>query len=195
MGSPASTVLSHQDEYRLGAMVAKELRDQNALIEDPEVSEYINAVGDRLAAQSQDGARDFQFFVIKDSTINAFAVPGGYVFVHAGLFLATTSESELASVMAHEIAHVTQHHIARQLRAQSTQQMTSIAAMLGGDHPRGGQRRAGRRGRHRRRPGHVDSAADQFLARERVGGRPRGHRLSRRRGLRAERDGRRSSRS
>ena len=131
MGSPASTVLSHQDEYRLGAMVAKELRDQNALIEDPEVSEYINGVGDRLAAQSQDGARDFQFFVIKDSTINAFAVPGGYVFVHAGLFLATTSESELASVMAHEIAHVTQHHIARQLRAQSTQQMTSIAAMLG----------------------------------------------------------------
>jgi len=131
MGSPASTILSRQDEYRLGAMVTKELRDQNALIEDPEVGEYINGVGDRLAAQSQDGGRNFQFFVIKDSTINAFAVPGGFVFVHAGLFLATSTESELASVMAHEIAHVTQHHIARQLRAQSTQQMTSVAAMLG----------------------------------------------------------------
>jgi predicted Zn-dependent protease len=131
MGSPASTVLSRQDEAMLGAMVAKELRDQNVLIEDPEVSEYINSVGDRLAAQSQQGGRDFQFFVIKDSTINAFAVPGGYVFVHAGLFLATETESELASVMAHEIAHVTQHHIARQLRAQSTTNMTSVAAMLG----------------------------------------------------------------
>jgi predicted Zn-dependent protease len=131
MGSPAAAVLSHQDEARLGAMVTKELRDQNILIEDPEVSEYINGIGDHLAAQSQDGGRNFQFFVIKDSTINAFAVPGGFVFIHAGLLLATSTESELASVMAHEIAHVTQHHTARQIRAQSTQAMTSVAAMLG----------------------------------------------------------------
>jgi len=130
MGSPAATVLSQSDEYRMGAMVSRELRDQNALIEDPEVSEYVQSVGSRLAAQSPDGGRNFQFFVVKDGAINAFAVPGGFVFVNYGLVLATSSESELASVMAHEIAHVTQHHIARQIRAQSQQSITSTAAIL-----------------------------------------------------------------
>src|SRR5215468_124599 len=85
LGSPAATVLSQSDEYRLGAMVAKELRDQNALIEDPEVSEYINTVGMRLASQSAEGGRHFQYFVIKDTAINAFAVPGGFIFINAGL--------------------------------------------------------------------------------------------------------------
>lgn len=130
MGSPTETLISHSDEFRLGAMVARELRDQNALIEDPEVSEYLQTVGQRLASQSADGGRDFQFFVIKETSINAFAVPGGFVFLHEGLMLATTNESELASVMAHEIAHVTQHHIARQIRAQSQQAMASAAAIL-----------------------------------------------------------------
>src|SRR6266481_2653186 len=130
MGSPAAAVLSHTDEYRLGAMVAHQLRDQNALLEDPEVSEYLQSVGLRLASQSADGGRDFQFFVIKDPSINAFAVPGGFVFLHNGLVLATSTESELASVMAHEIAHVTQHHIARMIRAQSQQSIASAAALL-----------------------------------------------------------------
>ena len=130
MGSPSAAIISHTDEYRLGAMVARELRDQNALIEDPEINEYLQTIGQRLAAQSADGGRDFQFFVIKDPSINAFAVPGGFVFLHEGLVLATTTESELASVMAHEIAHVTQHHIARQIRAQGQQSMASAAAIL-----------------------------------------------------------------
>ena len=107
------------------------MRDQNALLDDPEISEYLNSVGDRLAAQSPDGAEEgFQFFVVKDSVINAFAIPGGFVFVNYGLILATNSESELASVLSHEIAHVTQHHIARAIRAQSQQSMTTMAAML-----------------------------------------------------------------
>jgi predicted Zn-dependent protease len=130
MGSPAAAVLSQSDEFRLGAMVARELRDQNALLEDPESTEYLQSVGLKLASQSTEGGKNFQFFVIKDSTINAFAVPGGFVFIHDGLVLATSTESELASVMAHEIAHVTQHHIARFIRAQSTQGMTSAAAIL-----------------------------------------------------------------
>jgi beta-barrel assembly-enhancing protease len=130
MGSPAAAVLSQSDEYRLGAMVAHELRDQNALIEDPEISEYINSLGQRLAAQSAEGGHHFQYFVIKDPAINAFAVPGGFVFVNEGLFLATTTESELASVLAHETAHVTQHHIARMIADQSKQSITSVAAVL-----------------------------------------------------------------
>ncbi|MGN6452768.1 MAG: M48 family metalloprotease [Steroidobacteraceae bacterium] len=130
LGSPASAVLSQTDEYRLGAMVTKELRDQNALIEDPEISEYINGVGQRLASQSAEGGRHFQYFVIKDPVINAVAVPGGFGFINAGLVLATSTESELASVMAHETAHVTQHHIARMIADQSKQSITSVAAVL-----------------------------------------------------------------
>src|SRR5437773_10593083 len=130
MGSPAAAVLSRSDEYRLGAMVAHQLRDQNALLEDPEVSEYVNGLGLRLASQSAEGGRGFQYFVIKDPAINAFAVPGGFVFIDAGTVLASSSESELAGVMAHETAHVTQHHIARMIRAQSQQSITSAAALL-----------------------------------------------------------------
>src|ERR1700741_519950 len=131
MGSPAETVLSRSDEFRLGAMVAKELRDQNVLIEDPEVSEYINDVGKRLASQSEMGGEYFHYFVIRDDTINAFAVTGGYVFFNSGLVLATESESELAGVMAHETAHITQHHTARMLADQSRQSLPTAAAMIG----------------------------------------------------------------
>ena len=131
LGSPAAAVLSQTDEYRLGAMVARELRDQNALIEDPEVSEYINNIGQRLASQSAMGGENFHYFVIKDTTINAFAVSGGFVFINAGLVLATSSESELAGVMAHETAHITQHHIARMLADQSKQSLTTVAALIG----------------------------------------------------------------
>ena len=130
LGSPAAASISKSDESQYGAMVAKQLRDQNALIEDPEVTEYLNSVGTKLAAQSPDGSRGFQFFAIKDPVINAFAVPGGFVFINYGLVLATRSESELASVMGHEIAHVTQHHAIRAIHAQSQQALTSAAAIL-----------------------------------------------------------------
>jgi predicted Zn-dependent protease len=131
LGSPAAAVLSQSDEYRLGAMVAKELRDQNGLLEDPEVSEYINGIGQRLASQSAMGGGNFHYFVVKDTSINAFAVTGGYVFINAGLILATSTESELAGVMAHETAHITQHHIARMLADQSKQSLATAAMMIG----------------------------------------------------------------
>ncbi len=130
LGSPSAAAISKSDEMQYGASVAHQLRDQNGLIEDPEVSEYLNNIGSKLAAQSPDGARGFEFFVVKDPVINAFAVPGGFVFVDYGLVLATRNESELAGVMAHEIAHVTQHHIARAIKAQSQQAITSAAAVL-----------------------------------------------------------------
>jgi predicted Zn-dependent protease len=131
LGSPAAKVLSKTDEFYLGAMVAQQLRDQNELLEDPEVIEYINGIGQRLASQSAMGGEYFHYFVIKDTTINAFAVSGGFVFINAGLVLATSTESELAGVMAHETAHITQHHIARMLADQSRQSLATAAAMIG----------------------------------------------------------------
>ena len=130
IGSPASAVLSGTDEYQLGAMVIHQLRQQNAIIEDPEITEYLNAVASRLATQTPDGAPHFQLFAVRDDAINAFALPGGFICINAGLIVQTRTESELAGVMAHEMAHVTQHHIARAIRAESQQSLTTAAAML-----------------------------------------------------------------
>ena len=130
IGTPANTVLTTDDEFQIGAMIVRGLRDAGRILEDPEITEYVQSVGSRLASHAQDGRHRFQFFVVKDSSINAFALPGGFIGVNAGLVLATHNESELASVLAHEIAHVTQRHIARGIQAQSRASIVSTAAML-----------------------------------------------------------------
>jgi beta-barrel assembly-enhancing protease len=99
-------------------------------MEDPEVDEYLQSLGSRIAAQAQDDGQPFQFFAVAEPNINAFALPGGFIGVNQGLVLATANESQLASVLAHEIAHVTQRHIARTVRAQSRQSLASAAAIL-----------------------------------------------------------------
>jgi predicted Zn-dependent protease len=130
IGTPADTALTQNDEYQIGLMVIKGLRDAGQILEDPETTEYLQTVGSRLATHASDGHVPFQFFLVKDRSINAFALPGGFVCVNAGLVLAAGNESELAGVLAHEIAHVTQRHIARGLRAQSKSSMVSAAALL-----------------------------------------------------------------
>jgi predicted Zn-dependent protease len=130
IGSPAQATLSLEDEYQIGRMIVRGLRDQDQILEDPEVAEYIRSLGLKLSSQAHDGAQRFNFFMTKENTINAFALPGGFIGVNAGLFLETKNESELAGVLAHEIAHVTQRHIARSIAAQSRQSLVSTAAML-----------------------------------------------------------------
>jgi beta-barrel assembly-enhancing protease len=130
LGSPAEQLVSHTEEYQIGAMVAHELREQNALFEDPEVGEYIQSVGQRLASQSAMGGEGFHYLVLNDPEVNSFAVSGGWVFIFTGLILAASTESELAAVMAHETAHITQHHLARGAQAQSRQSLAAAAAMV-----------------------------------------------------------------
>lgn len=130
IGTPADATIARSDEYRIGAMIMRQLRDENQILEDPEMDEYLQAVGSRVAAQAPDGSGRFTFFVVRDPGINAFALPGGFIGVNHGLILATRNESELASVLAHEIAHVTQRHIARTVRAQGRQSLATMAAVL-----------------------------------------------------------------
>jgi len=130
IGTPASTTLSLADEYKIGLMIVRQLREAGQIIEDPEINEYLQSVGMRLASQAHEGAHRFTFFAVRDSGINAFALPGGFIGVNAGLVTATKSEAELAGVLAHEIAHVTQRHIARSLQNASKANMASMAAML-----------------------------------------------------------------
>lgn len=131
MGSPASAILSQNEEARLGAAIMRSIRNSGMVVEDPLMTEYVNEVGNKIAAQTNDGDIDFTFFIVDDPRINAFAIPGGYIGVHTGLLEATRNEDELAGVLAHEVAHVTQRHIARAIHANSRQSILSTAIMLG----------------------------------------------------------------
>jgi predicted Zn-dependent protease len=131
MGSPADAILNKSQEAQIGRAIMRSIRSSGQLVEDPQITEYINDIGHRIAAQTNEGDHDFTFFVVNDPRINAFALPGGYIGVHTGLIDASRSEDELAGVVAHEIAHVTQRHIARSIHASSRQSILSTALMLG----------------------------------------------------------------
>lgn len=130
IGNPASTSLSLSDEYKIGLMIMRGLRDAGKLVEDPETNEYVQALGERIASYAHEGGHRFRFFVVRDVGINAFALPGGFIGVNAGLLTATKTESELAGVLAHEIAHVTQRHIARSIQNSGRTNLASAAAVL-----------------------------------------------------------------
>lgn len=129
LGEASQTVFSAQTERKVGEAIMRDIRLDRAYLDDAEVTDYLNNLGYRLAAQSTNNRQEFEFFLIQDGTLNAFALPGGYIGVHTGLILAAQTESELAGVLAHEIAHVTQHHIARMVAAESRNSITTLAAL------------------------------------------------------------------
>lgn len=129
LGDASQSALSPVQERKLGEGIMGQIRSSPAYLDDPEVTDYLNALGYRLVSNSPDPAGPFEFFAIEDGSINAFALPGGFVGVHTGLLLTAQSESELASVLAHEIAHVTQRHIARLIASQQRVGLASMAAL------------------------------------------------------------------
>lgn len=130
LGDVASNDLSLSTEKRIGQQIMHEIRWRDpSYLDDPDVEAYLNQIGGRLTAASNDPGMGFYFFPINDPSINAFAMPGGYIGVHTGLILSAQSESELAGVLAHEISHVTQRHIARQVFQSSKLNMASMLAM------------------------------------------------------------------
>ena len=131
MGSPADAILNNTEEARIGRAIMRDIRNSDMVVEDPLITEYLNEIGSRIVAQSNDGDQKFTFFAVDDPRINAFALPGGFIGVHTGLLEATRNEDELAGVVAHEVAHVTQRHIARAIHANSRQSILSTAMMLG----------------------------------------------------------------
>lgn len=129
LGDASQAVLSPQQERRIGESIMSDIHRSSELLDDAEVTDYLNSLGARLVANSEDPSRRFEFFIVKDSTLNAFALPGGFIGVHTGLILSAQSESELASVLAHEISHVTQHHLARMIAGTQKNTLTSLAAL------------------------------------------------------------------
>ena len=129
LGDSAQSVFTPQQEKALGNNIMAEIRAYKDYDDDPEVVDYLNSLGNRLVANSNDRGRAFEFFLMRDNTLNAFALPGAFIGVHSGLILAAESEAELASVLAHEIGHVTQRHIARQIAGQERSGWATLAAL------------------------------------------------------------------
>ncbi|HXU42876.1 MAG TPA: M48 family metalloprotease, partial [Burkholderiales bacterium] len=130
LGSSGDVTLSPQLERRIGESIMREIRFREpGYVDDPEITDYLTTLGARLTQAAVGVRYDFEFFAIRDHTINAFALPGGFIGVHTGLITAAEAESELASVLGHEIGHVTQRHIARMLGQQQQMQIPVLAAI------------------------------------------------------------------
>jgi beta-barrel assembly-enhancing protease len=129
LGDAAQATFSPTQERKLGEKVMQEIRRDPSYFDDTEVVDYLSDLGYRLVSNSPDARQEFTFFLIRDNTINAFALPGGFVGVHTGLLLAAETESELASVLAHEIAHVTQKHLVQMIAAQKRATLPSLAGL------------------------------------------------------------------
>ncbi len=130
IGDSAGAFLSPAQEQKLGQAFMRSVRQQARLVDDLDVNNYLENLGQRLAAGSTAPNRQYQFFMVDDASINAFAGPGGYIGVHSGLLRAAKNESELAGVLAHEIAHVTQRHLVRAYEASNRLGLPTAAAML-----------------------------------------------------------------
>jgi len=131
IGSSAASLATPQELREYGAGMLQEMRAYEMVLDDPLLTDYVNSLGYRLVASSERPDSGFTFFIVRDPEINAFAAPGGYVAVNAGLINTMDSEDELAGVMAHEISHVQQQHILRAFEDQKKMSIPIMLAMLG----------------------------------------------------------------
>ena len=141
LGDSSSSDLAPVDERQLGERIMREIRRDPDYSKDPVFYDYLNVTGQQLVdtARKQgvpglEGrgsfAVNFELFGVRDKSINAFALPGGFIGVHTGLIVSAETESELASVLGHEIGHVTQKHIARMFGQQGTNSMIALASIV-----------------------------------------------------------------
>ena len=129
LGDVSQTVLSPLDETRIANQIMQQVYASDEVIQDPEITDYLQKLGNQLVTSGPDKTQKFNFFVVSDPSINAFAMPGGVIGVHTGLILSANNESELAGVLGHEIGHVTQHHLARMLASQKYDTFKNLAGI------------------------------------------------------------------
>jgi predicted Zn-dependent protease len=127
-GKRQLVLIPEAQEIQMGKQAAEEVRGTLGLLDDSELQGYVARVGQQLAARSQRPELPWAFQVVDDPTPNAFALPGGFIYVTRGLLTLLTSEAELATVLGHEIAHVTARHSVNQI---SKQQLAQLGLGLG----------------------------------------------------------------
>lgn len=127
----AGCAISTQQEIEMGQTYASQINQQLPLVADPEVNRYINQLGDSIARLSDNRNLDWQFRVVDSRDVNAFAVPGGFIYVNRGLIERTTQMSQLAGVLGHEIGHVIERHSVQQMqKAQGANMGLTLACVL-----------------------------------------------------------------
>lgn len=131
IGSSAGELLTPARQAEYGGMLLRELRNYGYLLEDPLITDWLQTMGNQLAADSDNPQQPFTFFMMKDRQINAFATLGGYIGMNAGLVLTAQREDEVAAVLSHEIAHVTQQHVLRGAERAQRDQIPILLGMLG----------------------------------------------------------------
>jgi predicted Zn-dependent protease len=129
-GRPQIALISEQQEIELGRDYDQQIQQQLGLYQDPRLQEYVNRVGQKLAAASERPNLPWTFRVIDDPVVNAFAIPGGHVYVTRGLMTYLTSEAQLASVVGHEIGHVTARHSVEQISKERIARIGLLAGAL-----------------------------------------------------------------
>ena len=126
-------LFSTEEEVRMGAEFAKEVERQERLLPDVQIQNYVDQIGQRIAALSDRPNIKYHFKVIdKPDQVNAFALPGGYIYVYSGLLKRVESEAELAGVLAHEIGHVAARHATERLTLMYGYQL-GVSLLLGED--------------------------------------------------------------
>ena len=131
IGEAGANSVTPEQEYQAGIQIMDQLRNGGAILDDPLIHEYIDNLGHQLSSHSDNPTLHFEYFVLNDPTINAVTLPGGFIGVNSGMFLASDNEDELAGVMAHETGHVTQRHIARSIEDQKNHSLLDLATILG----------------------------------------------------------------
>lgn len=126
-------LISIEEEWQLGQQLAQEIARQVKLSNDPALNAYVRQMGERIVARTNMANLPWNFYVVDDPSINAFAVPGGHVYVHTGLIANADNASELAGVMAHEISHVLARHSTEQISRQYGLQI--LASLVLGQNP------------------------------------------------------------
>jgi len=127
-----ASAFSVGEEKEVGEKLLSVVRTSFEVYDDPDIVEYINALGSRIINVAGHQFFDYHFFVIKNSEFNAFAAPSGLVFIHSGLLEAMSNEGELVGVMAHECAHVTSRHISDRIQKTQKTSMLSAAMLIAG---------------------------------------------------------------
>jgi beta-barrel assembly-enhancing protease len=126
-------LISIEEEWQLGQQLAGEISRQVRLNNDPAVNAYIRQMGQRIVANTSFANLPWNFYVVDDPSINAFAVPGGHVYIHTGLIQNADNASELAGVVAHEISHVLARHSTEQISRQYG--LSILAGLVLGQNP------------------------------------------------------------
>ena len=129
-GGANFVLMSEKAEIEKGKELHEEILRQNPVYQDAELQAYVEAVGQKMAAISHRPELDYTFTIIDSPDINAFALPGGYVYINRGLMTYLTTEAQLAAVLGHEIGHVTARHAVRQQTASRSANVANIALIL-----------------------------------------------------------------